>query len=800
MIANIKATEGIGQNVLKKTIHEGSESIMFSVLQETQYMYPVKSSVREIVSNSLDSVNERNNSLKIMNGEIEESDLFIEKEGTEFKESKFDSSYYDPKWLSEDDTITIRYIENDTETRDKIEFIDNGVGLGGDRLIKYFSLGFSTKRLSKNQLGSFGLGAKSLLATGVEFYTVTSRYNGREYKFDVYKDHVMPAIGRFEEDGTENKLETFYNDYKTYYRKTDKLNAVIVDAEVKRHRKQDYIGAIENQLGYIDNIVLFMKDKEYANYDTQRNIKNNILFSTDKILVGESDYYAKPQILLTPGTDSPIKISYGPINFDELEMKRYGGNVSFIMNINEVDVTPSREHVIWNTKTRNAIKNMFETAQETVADVIAEKLKDEKYLSQHLTLLESFKSKNSIDGLAELYKVIDTSKINLKFRNFSLSKAVIAMDNSGDSKKCIFTTTEIISDWRSARTRDTNFGSSLNKKYIASLSANNNNFNHLTVYIGDVKYKNLARYVKDQFDHEYQKQLDIIYFKTELFEAVTAKVKEFGGIDPYLEAAYVHGDNDQVIYGEIMRAIENGVNVLKEEDIDKTLMGTLEEKEKEVTSTRYMTNAERAKIDGKVHGTIFSGNYGYKEYFNEFTFKSSPGTNYILYSASDEFSKSIIEVFRREYTNIPDGYKIVSFSEDNFKRFIKQDNCSTLTGSLYKISYGDLELTSFGTSVCPQSLLKSIQGNSRPMGDAEEFKNYRNNNIFDYLKGHYADIKIVDKVYQEELNAGKKRFGRRQARASLENEQYTSIDQLVMSKEDVKIGVLTEPMKKHKIK
>jgi hypothetical protein len=30
-------------------------------------------------------------------------------------------------------------------------------------------------------------------------------------------------------------------------------------------------------------------------------------------------------------------------HFEELEMKKYTGNVSFIPNINEVDVTPSRE-------------------------------------------------------------------------------------------------------------------------------------------------------------------------------------------------------------------------------------------------------------------------------------------------------------------------------------------------------------------------------------------------------------------------------------------------------------------------
>jgi hypothetical protein len=55
MIPNIKSSEGIGDGVLKK-LYMRAESIMFSVLQETQYVYPFKSSVREIVSNCLDSV------------------------------------------------------------------------------------------------------------------------------------------------------------------------------------------------------------------------------------------------------------------------------------------------------------------------------------------------------------------------------------------------------------------------------------------------------------------------------------------------------------------------------------------------------------------------------------------------------------------------------------------------------------------------------------------------------------------------------------------------------------------------
>jgi hypothetical protein len=141
MLHNVKSTEGVGESVMKKVIHKGSESIMFSVLQETQYVYPFKSSVREIVSNCLDSVTERNNVRKIISGELLASDLYVTKEGSEFSGSGFNADYYDEKWLSTNNKVTIEYVDNDTPTRDRIKFMDNGVGLGGSRLMNYFSLG-----------------------------------------------------------------------------------------------------------------------------------------------------------------------------------------------------------------------------------------------------------------------------------------------------------------------------------------------------------------------------------------------------------------------------------------------------------------------------------------------------------------------------------------------------------------------------------------------------------------------------------------------------------------------------------
>jgi hypothetical protein len=77
-----------------------------------------------------------------------------------------------------------------------------------------------------------------------------------------------------------------------------------------------------------------------------------VLFSNDKLLVGESDY-ACTSNSIEARDDSNIMISYGTINFRRARDEKYTGNVSFILN-NEVDVTPSRENVIWNT--REAVK------------------------------------------------------------------------------------------------------------------------------------------------------------------------------------------------------------------------------------------------------------------------------------------------------------------------------------------------------------------------------------------------------------------------------------------------------------
>jgi hypothetical protein len=705
MIGNVKSTEGIGDNVLKKTIHAGSESIMFSVLQETQYMYPFKSSVREIVSNSIDSVNERNNALKILDDEIQVSDLFIEKEGTEFADSRFDREYYDKKWLSDDDEVIIRYIENDTKSRDRIQFIDHGVALGGSRLVNYFSLGFSTKRLSKSQLGNFGLGAKSLLATGVDMYSMTTRYNGKEFSFNVFKDHVISSVDKFNEDGSINEEYEFYNGYKCYFRKTKKKNKVVVESEVKRHRKQDYFGGIQNQLGYIDNIKFVVFDKNYPSYgDAARDIKSTVVFKTDDIIVGDRNYYAVPQILLKPGKDSPIKINYGPINFDELEMKKYTGNVGFVMNINDVDVTPSRESVIWNTKTRDAIKNMFLTAQQAITDIISKKLVTTDNLPDHTYMLNSMKNKGSSDSMAELYKVIDVSAVDVKYKGFNISQAALQLNDNAIKSSFIFTSTKVIGGYYAKKVEDSSFNSALSKEYISKLSQHNSD-KDVMVYIGDTKSKGLGRYIKDIKSLTHNDSIEFVYVRPSIMTEYATSIKIAGGTEKYLEEMYVKGQYKNVLIAEIIRYTEKYPGmVLFEKDVDKTRMTNLVKEEEESTTHRYMSDAQKAKMAGKVIGRKHSTReHTYQVYYDE---TKAVSDNIIIYDTNNPRACSIIG--GSSYASIPDDIHLVGFSKENYKRFYKVKGIRLLPETLFTIEFGDLKFTKLGKFLLSSSVKLSI--------------------------------------------------------------------------------------------
>jgi len=690
-IVHTKKTEGIGEGVLEKTIYEGSTSIMFDVLQSSQYSMPYKSSVRELVSNSLDSVREKQNALGILKGDLKIKDLYLSKDGEEFQDSSFDRNYYNKKWLSDYNYVKIIYIENDTETRDRIQFVDEGVGLGQDRLIKSFSLGFSSKRLSISQLGNFGLGSKSLLSTGVDFYTVTSRYNGRLYSFDVFKDHVVSKIGKFTEKGKENKIHTFYNDYECYYEETKLKNGVIIEAAVKRHRKNDFTNGIESQLQYIENIRFIIRDANYQEKGdgTERNIKSTILFENEDIIVGENKYYAKPQLLLKPGPASKNKISYGKIDFEEMELSERSGNVAFIMDINDVDVTPSRENVIWNARTREAIKKMFLKSQGVIENIIEEKLENVRCLFEHSSLFGALRSNmGSFGALSELVKIIDISSLSLKYKSFNMTEALLETKDkqpinflvnkySGYGSNKIFDKL----DYKNGR---------ISISYMANVWSHlkNKSTNNTVIYVGDTRHTKMGPYLVEKFTLNTDNKLNIIFIEEDYYKKISKNKSSLSAMYADKNKKYI-----DIIFKEIAYLVEkHELPIIFEAQIDKIAMKTASDNQETIVKSAGLTKGQRAKIDNKVRVVIHSNiSYGSYYYRKEEDFMDAQQV--IVYRTTDD---TVTAKLRSEYKNIPKGIKLIGVGIDGYGRFLKMPNAVSFDEACFTIKFGDFARTPFG--------------------------------------------------------------------------------------------------------
>ena len=265
---------------------------MLDNLQTFMYQKPIQSCVRESVSNALDAIKEKRMAIAILTGEAKVSDYYVEKEvdakqADIYRDSKFNKEYYDLKWLDQKDQVTLHYHNTDVSQRDTFTITDTGVGLGGRRLEGFFNLGYSSKRLNTKELGGFGLGAKSPLATGVESYRLLTRYNGKEFCFDVYSHKVDCVYGKWDESGKTNGIYEFqpqisgyekkievvdgdsvevddeskpiYHTFKAYYKPTTEKNSTSIIIGVKKHNKTQFFDAVRSQLMYIKDEIKFFQ-------------------------------------------------------------------------------------------------------------------------------------------------------------------------------------------------------------------------------------------------------------------------------------------------------------------------------------------------------------------------------------------------------------------------------------------------------------------------------------------------------------------------------------------------------------
>ena len=423
----IKGSEG-----LAKKINKGAEKMVFDILQSTQYSTPIPSTVRELATNGADAQREKEMAIEILTGKARKEDYYIERHGEQYSDSNFDISYYNLDHLdTENNTVLITYKENEgTGYCDVVTIKDHGVGIGERRLEGVLELGYSTKRNTAENFGAFGLGAKVALSTGVDFYTIETVHNGKRFKMNCYNyktDFIIPAFNPGL--GQPNPYIMLSDGTKVYYEDAKAKNQTIISFGVKKHNRRDYRDAVEEQLMYMPNI-RFKRIAEDG-YERDEHIHPKIMHNSDNLIISDTYLFSKPHIVLTKDVGAPTGVNYGFVDFRELEMQQMWGPIAFkcparqvindpdtgeeIVLQDGVDVTPSREKVIWNENTKAYIKSVIEAAADEASEIVQEELQQTDFVSWLIACKQVLTKADSGSVLGRLSNIIDQEQLKPKF-------------------------------------------------------------------------------------------------------------------------------------------------------------------------------------------------------------------------------------------------------------------------------------------------------------------------------------------------------------------------------------------------
>ena len=284
----------------------GGEDISFSIDKEdmhkaydafTQYSDAIGSIVREITSNCFDS----------------------------------------HKQAGVDRPVTIKInrshtLEGDT---DNIEFIDYGTGLTPEDVRTVFAKFFkSTKEHTNDQIGMFGIGAKSPLAY-TDLFEVDTFVDGTEYNYLVASSADGPVIKPVDQGST------------------DRTNGTIVRVPIKSGDRYKFKDAIKKQLAYFDNI-------EYVNIDINEDLTT---YKGNHFVYREDSPFSKIHVCFG-------KVYYA-LDYDQLDWaqsytdrNKYNVPIGLHFDIGDIDVVWNREQIKYTEHTIQSIKDKFSKVQE----------------------------------------------------------------------------------------------------------------------------------------------------------------------------------------------------------------------------------------------------------------------------------------------------------------------------------------------------------------------------------------------------------------------------------------------------
>ena len=215
---------------------------------------------------------------------------------------------------------------------------DYGTGLSKEQFENLFcKIGSSTKRDSNAYLGAFGLGHLSPLAVSKVCY-ITSYYDGvaRLYVMTKSGNNITTNLMSTTNTDEKNGIEITVKGIPEIWKYKDALNRLAFFPNVY----------IDGSFSEINNI----KIKKYKYFTA-----SNTVFK-DKLLLGNVLY--------------PLDDSILPAECEDFYNAIVNSGIVINFNIGELQVTPNRESIIYNTKTNELIVSRVKEAIAEITDLL----------------------------------------------------------------------------------------------------------------------------------------------------------------------------------------------------------------------------------------------------------------------------------------------------------------------------------------------------------------------------------------------------------------------------------------------
>lgn len=381
---------------------------------------------------------------------------------------------------------------------------DYGTGLSKEQFENLFcKIGSSTKRESNAYHGCFGLGHLSPLAVSKVCY-ITSYYNG------VARLYVMTKNGN---SITTNLMNTTSTNEKNGIEITIKGIAGISSYKEALYRLAFFPNVyIDGVFSEINNI----KIKKYKYFTAANNVFK------DKLLLGNVLY--------------PLDDSILPAECKDFYRTIVDSGIVFNFNIGELQVTPNRESIIYNTKTNELIISRVKDAIEEITELLRKGVeKDYSDPIEYFNILHKHIYYDFIDNTIKHWGDYIPSLV-LKMFNFNITlrgKKVVNIDN-------IYRVENFLPSFRFVVSRDRIFKDDsrwTTRRYIKE---------NLPVVIIPKEQK-LGKYLNDFIIKNYDNKIFISPiskedYKTEYLQKYHSYNKAFDSLDEefIVECAYDH--------------------------------------------------------------------------------------------------------------------------------------------------------------------------------------------------------------------------------------------------------------------